>query len=40
MAKNINRVSGLAAALVLSLFTLPALSQPVYSTEFLTQVLW
>ena len=38
MAKNINRVSGLAAALVLSLFALPALSQPVYSTQFLTDI--
>ncbi len=38
MARNINRVSGLAAALVLSLFALPALSQPVYSTEFLTDI--
>ena len=38
MAKNNRRVSGLAAALVLSLFALPALSQPVYSTEFLTDI--
>ena len=38
MARHINRVSGLAAALVLSLFTLPALSQPVYSTQFLTDI--
>ncbi len=38
MAKNINRVSGVAATLVLSLFALPALSQPVYSTEFLTDI--
>ena len=28
----------MAAALVLSLFALPALSQPVYSTEFLTDI--
>ncbi len=38
MTKNNRRVSGLAAALVLSLFALPALSQPVYSTEFLTDI--
>ncbi len=38
MANNNRRVSGLAAALVLSLFALPALSQPVYSTEFLTDI--
>ena len=38
MAKNNGGVSGLAAALVLSLFALPALSQPVYSTEFLTDI--
>ncbi len=28
----------MATALVLSLFALPALSQPVYSTEFLTDI--
>ena len=28
----------MAAALVLSLFALPALSQPVYSTQFLTDI--
>ena len=38
MAKNNRGVSGLMAALVLSLFALPALSQPVYSTEFLTNI--
>ncbi len=38
MGKNNRRVSGLAAALVMSLFALPALSQPVYSTEFLTDI--
>lgn len=38
MGNNNRRVSGLAAALVLSLFALPALSQPVYSTEFLTDI--
>ena len=38
MANNNRRVSGLAAALVMSLFALPALSQPVYSTEFLTDI--
>ena len=32
------RMSGLAATLALSLFALPALSQPVYSTEFLTDI--
>ena len=38
MANNIRGARGLAAALVLSLFALPALSQPVYSTEFLTDI--
>ncbi len=38
MAKNNRGVSGWMAALVLSLFALPALSQPVYSTEFLTNI--
>ena len=38
MAKNNRGVSGWMAALVLSLFALPALSQPVYSTEFLTDI--
>ena len=38
MAKNIRAARGLAAALVLSLFALPALSQPVYSTQFLTDI--
>ena len=38
MGNNNRRVSGLAAALVMSLFALPALSQPVYSTEFLTDI--
>ncbi len=38
MANNNRRVSGLAATLVMSLFALPALSQPVYSTEFLTDI--
>lgn len=38
MAKNIQGVSGLVAASVLSLFALPALAQPVYSTEFLTDI--
>ena len=38
MAQNNRGVSGLASALVLSLFALPALSQPVYSTEFLTDI--
>ncbi len=38
MVNNNRGVSGLAAALVLSLFALPALSQPVYSTEFLTDI--
>ncbi len=28
----------MAAALLLSLFALPALSQPVYSTQFLTDI--
>ncbi len=36
MAKNNLRVG--IAALVLSLFALPALSQPTYSTEFLTDI--
>ena len=36
MAKNNLRVG--IAALVLSLFGLPALSQPSYSTEFLTDI--
>ena len=36
MAKNNLRVG--IAALVLSLFALPALSQPSYSTEFLTDI--
>ena len=38
MAKNNLRVGGWTTALVLSLFALPALSQPVYSTEFLTDI--
>ena len=38
MANNIRGARGLAAALVLSLFALPALSQPVYSTQFLTDI--
>lgn len=38
MAKDNRRLGGLAAALVLSLFALPTLSQPVYSTEFLTDI--
>ena len=38
MAKKIRGARGLAAALVLSLFALPALSQPVYSTQFLTDI--
>ena len=38
MGKNNRVVSGLAAALVMSFFALPALSQPVYSTEFLTDI--
>ena len=38
MSKNNPRVCGWAAAMVLSLFALPALSQPVYSTEFLTDI--
>lgn len=38
MAKNNLRVTGWAAAVVLSLFALPALSQPSYSTEFLTDI--
>ena len=36
MAKNNLRVG--AVALVLSLFALPAFSQPTYSTEFLTDI--
>lgn len=38
MAKNNLRVSGWVSALVLALFALPALSQPTYSTEFLTDI--
>jgi hypothetical protein len=38
MAKINRGVSGLAVALLLSLCALPALSQPVYSTEFLTVI--
>jgi hypothetical protein len=38
MAKFNRGVSGLAAALVLSLYALPSFSQPVYSTEFLTDI--
>ena len=38
MANNIRGARGLAAALALSLFALPALSQPVYSTQFLTDI--
>lgn len=38
MANNIRGARGLAVALVLSLFALPALSQPVYSTQFLTDI--
>ena len=38
MARNNLRVAGSAAALVLSLCALPALSQPTYSTEFLTDI--
>ena len=38
MAKNIRGARGLATALVLSLFALPAFSQPVYSTQFLTDI--
>jgi hypothetical protein len=38
MAKNIRGARGLVAVLVLSLFALPALSQPVYSTQFLTDI--
>ncbi len=38
MAQNIQGVSGLVAASVLSLLALPALAQPVYSTEFLTDI--
>jgi len=38
MAKNIRGARGLAAGLVLSLVALPALSQPVYSTQFLTDI--
>lgn len=38
MTKNNPKVGGWTAALVLSLFALPALSQPVYSTEFLTDI--
>ncbi len=38
MTNKIRRVGGLTAALVLPFFALPALSQPVYSTEFLTNI--
>ena len=38
MAKNIQGVSGLVAVSVLSLLALPALAQPVCSTEFLTNI--
>ncbi len=38
MTNKFRGARGLAAALVLSLFALPALSQPVYSTEFLTDI--
>jgi hypothetical protein len=38
MLKNIRGARGLVAVLVLSLFALPALSQPVYSTQFLTDI--
>jgi len=38
LAKNSLRFGGWTAALVLSLFALPAFSQSVYSTEFLTDI--
>jgi len=38
MLKNIRGARELAAALMLSLCALPALSQPVYSTQFLTDI--
>jgi len=38
MARNNRQWVGWTAALVLSLFALPALSQPIYSTEFLTDI--
>ena len=38
MGNNNRGVSGLAAALALSLYALPSFSQPVYSTEFLTDI--
>ena len=38
MTKNIRGVSGVLAALALCCLALPAFSQPVYSTQFLTDV--
>ena len=38
MVNNNRGMSGLAAALLLSAYALPALSQPVYSTQFLTDI--